>query len=425
MSKNGPLDYQALLSEELGRDLPPWERLSAGTRVGHVHLHVADLAATRRFYHGMLGFEVPMNLEPYGGAFFAAGGYHHHIGTNIWHGAGAPPPPADATGLRHFTVVLPNGDELARLVARAEQAGHAVVTTDEGVLVRDPADPDDDGLLAAVREAVRLLPFPPAPSGPGPLALAEAFLLACADDLVVLRRRGPGRLTAELLAVAFPSGWPPRLRAGADLAALHAPVADGARLRAASGALSEALLTKGPFAQHVWGLDPDGRLDRDPSAPDAAAHGCPAPERWWLRVERQTSLPLPHLDRALFLIRPHLVPLTSLLPAQRRAVHDAVASMSPQALAYKGLTEVRDDLLAWLRALGARGKSGAMATINPIQLQKYLKGAEYPLGKDELVSLAESNGADDNAMEALRAIEDRQYDGPNAVSHELKQADQT
>ncbi|MDQ5851277.1 MAG: glyoxalase, partial [Chloroflexota bacterium] len=49
------------------------------------------------------------------------------------------PPPPDATGLRHFTVVLPNGDELARLVARAEQAGHAVVTTDEGVLLRDPA----------------------------------------------------------------------------------------------------------------------------------------------------------------------------------------------------------------------------------------------------------------------------------------------
>ena len=140
MSKNGPLDSQALLAEELGRDLPPWERLSAGSRVGHVHLHVADLQATRQFYLGVLGFEVPMNLEAVGGALFAAGGYHHHIGTNLWHGAGAPPPPPDATGLRHFTVVLPNGDELARLIARAEQAGHAVATTDEGVLLRDPAN---------------------------------------------------------------------------------------------------------------------------------------------------------------------------------------------------------------------------------------------------------------------------------------------
>lgn len=215
-----------------------------------------------------------------------------------------------------------------------------------GVLVRDPDGQDDEGLLAALRAAARLLPVPV--DADRPLDLARAFLLACADDLVVLRRAGSGRATAELLAVAFPSGWPPRLRAGADLPALHAPVADGARLRAASAALSEALLTKGPYVQHVWGLDPSGRLDRDPSAPDAEPHTCPPPDRWWLRVERQTSLPLPGLDRALFLIRPHLVPLASLTPEQRATLHDAVASMSAQALAYKGLTGVRDDLLAWL-----------------------------------------------------------------------------
>lgn len=66
-----------------------------------------------------------------------------------------------------------------------------------------------------------------------------------------------------------------------------------------------------------------------------------------------------------------------------------------------------------------------MATINPIQLQKFLKGAEYPLGRDELVTLAQGNDADDDALEALRAIPDRQYDGPNAVSHEIKEAGQT
>ena len=139
MGKNGPLDYQALLAEELGRNTTPWEQLSVGTRVGHVHLHVANLKATRQFYQGTLGFEIPMSLEAHGGIFFGAGGYHHHIGTNIWQGAGAPPPPPDATGLRYFTVVLPDGDELARLVAGAEQAGYTVATTDEGVLLRDPA----------------------------------------------------------------------------------------------------------------------------------------------------------------------------------------------------------------------------------------------------------------------------------------------
>ena len=62
---------------------------------------------------------------------------------------------------------------------------------------------------------------------------------------------------------------------------------------------------------------------------------------------------------------------------------------------------------------------------NPIQLQKSLKGAEYPLGKDDLIGLAEGNGAGEDALEALRAIPDRQYDGPNAVSHEVSAAGQT
>ena len=228
----------------------------------------------------------------------------------------------------------------------------------DGVLVRDPSDPDDDGLAAALREALGLVPVgaaaqvdPEEPAtGDDPLALARAFGLRCADDLVVLRRRGPGRATAELLAVAFPSGWPPRRRAGADLPALHGPVADGERLRRASHALSEALLTKGPYRQHVYGFEPDGRLDRDPSAPDAAPWGDVPVADWWLRVETQTTWPLPHLGRALFLIRPHLLPLSALDADRRATLHDAIASMSPDALAYKGIGGSRDALLRWLVA---------------------------------------------------------------------------
>jgi hypothetical protein len=215
----------------------------------------------------------------------------------------------------------------------------------DGVLVRDPADPDDAGLAAALRAALALLPLHV--DSEDPLALAREFGLACADDLVVLRRVD-ARATAELLAVAFPSGWPPRLRAGADLMALHAPVADGERLRGASPALSEALLTKGPFRQHVWGLEPDGRLDRDPSAPDAAPWSDRPVGQWWLRVEAQTSVPLPRLGRTLFLIRPHLLPLARLTGPQRATMAGSIASMGDEVLAYKGIAEVRDDLLAWL-----------------------------------------------------------------------------
>ena len=187
--------------------------------------------------------------------------------------------------------------------------------------------------------------------------LVTGWLLACSDDLVVLRRSRQGVLRTELLAVAFPSGWPPRLRLGASLLELHAPVADGERLQRAAPALSEALLTKGPLRQHVWGLNPDGRLDRDPSAADAptaadapSGAGPTDPAMWWLRVERQTSMPLPALDRALFTIRPHLVPLTDLTPAQCATLAAAVASMGPAARAYKAITAVADDAVAWLTA---------------------------------------------------------------------------
>lgn len=256
-------------------------------------------------------------------------------------------------------------------------------TDPDGVLVRAERH-DAPGLVQAVRAAWDLLPDGTGalprlgvhldsggrPQVVGPSAsdaatalllaregvdlLVTAWLLACSDDLVVLRRdaRAPQRgvLRAELLAVAFPSGWPPRRRAGASLLELHAPVADGARLQRAAPALSEALLTKGPLRQHVWGLDPDGRLDRDPSAPDAPSGADPGdPAQWWLRVERQTSVPLPALERALFTIRPHLRPLTALDRSQCATLAAAVASMGPAARAYKGITAVAEDLVRWLQ----------------------------------------------------------------------------
>lgn len=232
-----------------------------------------------------------------------------------------------------------------------------------GVRVLDPAA-DDDGLLAALRaalavvereapEGLRLLPAAArahlaglSPRDGELAALADLVTLAQPADLVVLRRAGPGRLTAELLAVAFPSGWPPRLRAGCDLAALHAPVADGERLRRASPGLSEALLTKGPFTFRVWGVQRDDRLDHDPSA----AGGLPAADpagAWWVRVERQTTVPLPALSRALFFIRPSLLPVAGLSRQRRDLLGAAVRSMSPDSLQYKGLGGcLRDDLLA-------------------------------------------------------------------------------
>jgi catechol 2,3-dioxygenase len=81
----------------------PWNGLEAGTVMGHVHLHVPALDTAESLYCGQVGFEPTVRGYP-GALFVAAGGYHHHLGMNTWAGAGAPPPPEHAVGLRSFTI---------------------------------------------------------------------------------------------------------------------------------------------------------------------------------------------------------------------------------------------------------------------------------------------------------------------------------
>ena len=74
---------------------------AAGTIIGHIHLHVTDLAATKAFYHNLLGFDIVAHMEK-SALFISAGGYHHHIGLNTWAGVGAPLVPSDAPGLSYY-----------------------------------------------------------------------------------------------------------------------------------------------------------------------------------------------------------------------------------------------------------------------------------------------------------------------------------
>ena len=133
-----PLDVEGLLQE-----LEPDDQLNQaapeGTVVGHVHLHVSDIAEANRFYHELLGFEIQGISEAVGLSFVSAGGYHHHIGLNIWLGQGAPHPPTGALGLRYFEVLIPGEDELRRLTKRLDQAGVPIEALEGGMLVRDPS----------------------------------------------------------------------------------------------------------------------------------------------------------------------------------------------------------------------------------------------------------------------------------------------
>jgi catechol 2,3-dioxygenase len=121
------------------------------TKIGHVHLYVANLDATMRFYHGLLGFDDMGIARSFRMGMVSAGGYHHHIGFNTWVGEGAPPPPPEALGLRYFTVVLPNTTELESVVGRVRQAGIATMQTEDGRLVRDPSQ---SGVLLTAQSLV-------------------------------------------------------------------------------------------------------------------------------------------------------------------------------------------------------------------------------------------------------------------------------
>ena len=114
----------------------------AGTRIGHVHLKVADLDRALGFYCDVLGFELMQRLGS-GAAFITAGGYHHHIGLNTWESKGGHPPPPGTTGLFHTAIVYPTRAALADALFRVIEAGieldgasdHGV---SEALYLRDP-----------------------------------------------------------------------------------------------------------------------------------------------------------------------------------------------------------------------------------------------------------------------------------------------
>ena len=126
------------------RQNPP---IIAGTRIGHVHLKVADLNRALGFYCGVLGFELMQRMGS-DAAFISAGGYHHHIGLNTWESKGGHPPPPGTTGLFHTAILYPTRPALADALDRVMSAGipldgasdHGV---SEALYLRDP---DENGV---------------------------------------------------------------------------------------------------------------------------------------------------------------------------------------------------------------------------------------------------------------------------------------
>lgn len=182
--------------------------------------------------------------------------------------------------------------------------------------------------------------------------LAGLLSLTFAEDFAIV-----DGLDASVpwLAVALPSHWAPEEKVGRHFAEIHAPVADSDLLLAASERLTTLVTGPDRWERFVWTITGHPRLHAHPRRID--------PTRWpmtrdpeslaamaWFRTEHQTFIPLFAARQAIFTIEVELQPLARAVaePTRARRVHDALASMSTEVLNYRGLSDVRTPLLAWL-----------------------------------------------------------------------------
>lgn len=186
---------------------------------------------------------------------------------------------------------------------------------------------------------------------PAPWRLAALLSLAFVEDFAVLDG-STGHV--NWLAVALPSFWAPEAKVGRHFTDVHTPVADNTLLMKAADSLVRLVTGPDRWERFVWTITGHPRLHAHPARVASAG------TRWqqcsidgaWFRGERQTFLPLPALRQAVFTIAVDLQRLRDVAatPTRAAALHDAVASMSDAVLDYRGLTDVRTPLLAWLAA---------------------------------------------------------------------------
>jgi len=130
-----PVDIQGLL-HDAQHDGQQWQGLPEGTRIGHIHLQVGDIRQAEHFYHDIMGFDITSHMPS--ATFLSAGGYHHHIGANIWQSRNAKPTPETAAGLQTFVIALPDQEALQALKTRLATHNIPLQELDGDILVHDP-----------------------------------------------------------------------------------------------------------------------------------------------------------------------------------------------------------------------------------------------------------------------------------------------
>lgn len=166
------------------------------------------------------------------------------------------------------------------------------------------------------------------------LALPELALALCEDFAVLTRNQDGDRVL--FLHACFPSGWRPEQVLGQSFAHIHQHIPGIDQVTRKSSSLVDAMLSRGPYVRFVWTISADEELDHHPEQGARVAWSRTTP-RGYLRVERQTLVPLPGHVSSLFLIRTYSYGFDTLTPPQRVTLHNALQQMPPEILRYKRL----------------------------------------------------------------------------------------
>jgi dimethylamine monooxygenase subunit A len=184
--------------------------------------------------------------------------------------------------------------------------------------------------------------------------LAGLLCLAFAEDFAIVDGRNA---TIPWIAACLPSHWAPEHKVGRHFAEVHGPVADNAMLVRAGEHLTRLVCNAERWERFVWNVTRQPRLNAHPALSDPAPWSddafanAAAPRAWW-RTERQTFIPLPEAQQAVFTIGVDTQRLADAIDTSEKAtrLHAAITSMSDAVLAYRSLTRVRAPLLAWLES---------------------------------------------------------------------------
>lgn len=130
-----PLDYDQLIAEG-GAD--KWGHTPLNTIIGHIHLHVGDLDEAKRFYSDGLGFDLVMEADK-SAIFLSTGGYHHHIGLNIWNGRNAEPLPDNSVGMKYYSIIFPDGDARENVLDNLANLGYELIREGNDIFTKDPS----------------------------------------------------------------------------------------------------------------------------------------------------------------------------------------------------------------------------------------------------------------------------------------------